>query len=254
MQTVATAAPEDELPVGDLSAATRLVDQIDAAEFDLSFRGYRPDQVNQLLEQVREQVLELGSGYVQSRREADALRMRLQHEHQRLQAAPPPPPPAPPPPGPAGGTISRQVERLLEQAQRLVTAQYAGAAARADEIVAAAELAAAEITAEAQEQAGVLLDEARRRARHAADQAEEQQVRARSLQDDLHATLQAAFQAVSALRDSVDSGERSAAATDDDEARSARPPAPPVPTAEDDAGGSPDGRWSLAQGPGEALP
>lgn len=167
---------------------------IDTAEFDLALRGYRPDQVHAVLDQLRAEVVELTVALGHARREAETARLQLRQVEER-----PPPPPRPP-----AQPLARQVIELVEQAERIVRDQFRGAAERADGIVAAAEQVAVQLTSEARAEAEALLDEARTDAQRMAGEAESRRVEAAAIQDRLHATLRAAFDAVGALRDTVD--------------------------------------------------
>jgi cell division septum initiation protein DivIVA len=194
--TPTTDRAEQDLPrqTAPLAPPAVLV-TIDEAEFDLAFRGYRPDQVHSTLDQIRFEVAEMSTAYGQARREAESLRIRLE----RPADPPPPPPPAPAPP-PSAAPISHRVATLLDEAQQLVTDQFRGAAERAEGIVEAAERLAQELTADAQRQAAAMLDEARRTAADTTARADARDAETATLRQELHSTLHAAFDAVGSLR------------------------------------------------------
>lgn len=167
---------------------------IDTAEFDLAFRGYRPDQVHSVLDQLRAEVVEMSVALDHARREAETARLQLRQADHR-----PPPPPRPP-----AQPLARQVVELVEQAERIVRDQFRGAAERADGIVAAAEQVAVQLTTEARAEAEIVLEAAREEAQRVGEESEARRAEATLVQDRLHATLRAAFDAVGALRDTVD--------------------------------------------------
>jgi cell division septum initiation protein DivIVA len=169
---------------------------IDEAAFDLAFRGYRPDQVHSTLDQIRFEVAEMSTAYGQARREAESLRIRLERP-----ADPPPPPPAARP-SPAA-PVSRRVAALLEEAQQLVTDQLRAATERTEGIVDAAEHLAEELTADAQREAATIVEAARRTAAETTACAEARAAEAAAVEQQLNSRLQAAFDAVSALRATV---------------------------------------------------
>jgi hypothetical protein len=95
------------------------------------------------------------------------------------------------------------VAALLEEVQQLVADQLRAAAERTEGIVDAAEHLAEELTADAQREAATIVEEARRAAAETTARAEARAAEAAAVEQQLNSRLQAAFDAVSALRATV---------------------------------------------------